>query len=258
MLHQETQIQLASNLLHDCLADERHKTNVHLHHLVPYPCIHGVANRPFTFPPAPVSFFDVNPDSHRLFLPKDNLIHKPITISQFLKRKLRWITLGGQYDWTLKHYPRGESPPFPKYVADLVRSFFPSIVPEAAIVNVYTPGDTLSVHRDVSENSGQGLVSISLGCDAVFVVGVEGDEGETSKHLVIRLRSGDTLYMSGAARFAWHGVPQIISGTCPDHLKDWPAARASIENEGTASQFENWRGWMSDKRINLNVRQIKD
>ena len=258
MLLEKAQILLASSLLHDCLVDERHKTNVHLHHFIPYSTIREVVNESSTLPPVPASFFNLKPDSYTLFLPKDTLVHKPITASQFLQRKLRWITLGGQYDWTLKRYPTEDPPPFPKYVADLVRSYFPSMVPEAAIVNVYTPGDTLSVHRDVSEESHQGLVSISLGCDAIFIVGSPNDQGKTSKCSVIRLRSGDALYMSGTARFAWHGVPQIISGTCPDHLKDWPAADASSNKEGTTDKFESWRGWMSNKRINLNVRQMKD
>ena len=66
---------------------------------------------------------------------------------------------------------------------------------------------------------------------------------------MLRLRSGDAIYMTGESRFAWHGVPKVLKGTCPEYLEDWPA-------EG--GEYEEWRGWMKNKRINLNVRQMKD
>ena len=216
------------------------------------------------------SFFNCAPDSGLVFAPLTPGLHKPITIEHFLNKKLRWMTLGGQYDWTKKVYPNESPPAFPEDVGHLVRSLFPDMTPEAAIVNVYSPGDTLSLHRDVSEESTQGLVSISIGCDGLFVAGLEGEtEGDLSKCLVIRLRSGDAVYMSGVARYAWHGVPQIIPDTCPTWLESWPAsAAASSKQPDTAGQdvridpsytsYEAWRGWMSTKRINLNVRQMQD
>ena len=115
---------------------------------------------------------------------------------------------------------------------------------EAAILNLYSPGDTLSLHRDVSEECDQPLVSISIGCDAVFIVGVEGHDPAA-----ILLRSGDAVLMSGSSRYAWHGVPKVLGETCPESIGDWPA------NNHT-SQYEQWRGWMAGKRINLNVRQM--
>jgi DNA alkylation damage repair protein AlkB len=177
------------------------------------------------------------------------------------------MTLGGQYDWTKKVYPDEDPPPFPSDVGDLLRRFFPETRAQAAILNLYSPGDTLSLHRDVSEESEKGLISISIGCDAIFIVGLEHgvpngtDPGESAarrdvQHVAIRLRSGDAVYMSGAARFAWHGVPRIIPGSCPDWLKEWPAQPCSAD--GQVDDFEAWRGWMGGKRINLNVRQMFD
>ena len=133
---------------------------------------------------------------------------------------------------------------------------FPSTKAEAAIVNLYSPGDTLSVHRDVAEASETGLISVSLGCDAIFVIGTStgGDDGSEDKVLTLRLRSGSAVYMSGASRFAWHGVPQIVAGTCPDYLKEWPG---SADGDGNGPYAE-WRGWMANKRVNLNVRQMWD
>lgn len=206
-----------------------------------------------------LSFFNFGPLSS-LTLPAINpSIHKPLSISQFLNRKLRWMTLGGQYNWTKKAYPLGVPPDFPEDIAALIRGIFPHIRPEAAIVNVYSPGDTLSIHRDVSESSDAGLVSISLGCEAIFIVGLEDPSTKVTRHTVIRLRSGDAVYMTGPSRFAWHGVPQILADTCPPWLSAWPAGGNDSEAASQDdSRFEPWRGWMVNKRVNLNVRQLTD
>ena len=210
-------------------------------------------------------------------------------------------------------------PSIPNDIAKLITALYPHMHPDAAIVNVYSPGDVLGVHRDVSEESDAGLVSISLGCDAVFVVGL-GDCSESesasfkdakiraaeadasldtteerkesaSKVIALRLRSGDILFMSGASRWAWHGVPAVLPGTCPPQLAAWPAASKESINLGSRFQpqsgsnretngspdlkkqdkenwnsggtqtqsrdrYEAWRGWMAKKRVNLNVRQL--
>ena len=165
-------------------------------------------------------------------------------------------------------YPSEVPPPFPSDVGDFLQSLFPETTPQAAIVNLYSPGDTLSLHRDVSEASSRGLISVSLGCDAIFVVGLEGDaegalggqlrenQNPSIQYVILRLRSGDAVYMSGSARFAWHGVPKIVAGSCPEWMKDWPAG--PIKPDGGKDEFEMWRGWMAGKRVNLNVRQMYD
>lgn len=155
--------------------------------------------------------------------------------------------MGGQYDWTAKEYPADEPPPFPEDIKRLLKGLFPDVDPQAAIVNLYSPGDTLSVHRDVSEQCDRGLISLSIGCEGLFIVGsTDGD-----KNTAIRLRSGDAILMTGPSRYAWHGVPKIIRGTCPEDLANWPV------KEG-CSAYEGWRGWMSNKRININVRQMRE
>lgn len=189
-------------------------------------------------PESSESFFSLNPALE--LQPKDPSIHKPITIKQVLDKKLRWVTLGGQYDWTKKVYPEDEPPRFPTDIAGLIRSAFPTIEPQAAILNFYSPGDTLSLHRDVSEECDRDLVSLSIGCDALFLVAnADGSESAT-----IRLRSGDALLMSGSARFAWHAVPKVIANSCPAAIKNWPGGA--------------WNGWLNGKRINLNIRQMRE
>jgi hypothetical protein len=65
---------------------------------------------------------------------------------QVLQNKVRWMTLGGQYDWTKKVYPAEAPPEFPPDIANLIRGIFHDVLdPQAAIVNIYSPGDTLSM-----------------------------------------------------------------------------------------------------------------
>ena len=261
LLSPQAQENLLSILLHDNLANQKHKTNVHLHHNIPYyttlleTCGASKPKEERNIP----SFFHLSPEStEKLFQPLDEVVHKPFTISQFLSRKLRWLTLGGQFDWTGKRYPLEDEPPFPEDIGNFIRSLFPYIKPEAAIVNIYRPGDVLSIHRDVSEESNNALISISLGCEAVLVVGLQSTEKKLARTVAIRLCSGDAICLSGEARFAWHGVPQVLQGTSPDWLCDWPA-KANVDglNRDSAQQYEAWRGWMLNKRVNLSVRQIR-
>lgn len=177
-------------------------------------------------------------------------MHKAFTTRQYLGKKLRWMTLGGQYDWTNKEYPSQPPPSFPPDIANLVEDLF-DMTPEAAIVNLYSPGDTLSLHRDVSEECNRPLASISLGCDGVFLIGLEGaTEIAEPRVATLRLRSGDAVVMAGESRYAWHGVPKIIADTCPQWSQDWPCVGDDAE------KFKDYKGWMKGKRINLNLRQM--
>lgn len=230
------QLLLLNGVFHRDLSDSEHLTNVHLHYDVPYP-------------PSGASYFD--PSAADLqFRPQDPTVHKAFHTRQYLGKKLRWMTLGGQYDWTRKEYPTGAPPAFPSDMARLIGELF-GMTPEAAIVNLYSPGDTLSLHRDVSEDCNRPLVSISLGCDGIFLVGLEGgNDADVSRVACLQLRSGDAVVMSGESRYAWHGVPKVIAGSCPDWMEDWPCT-----GEGT-ERLADWKGWMKGKRINLNVRQM--
>ncbi|KAL5114606.1 hypothetical protein ACEQ8H_007511 [Pleosporales sp. CAS-2024a] len=247
LLPPSVQNHLLSRLLHNALSDPSHLTNIHAHYTLSYP-------------PSSSSFFSIPPSTpDPMATPLDASLHRPLAIQPLLTKKLRWTTLGGQYDWTAKKYPDATPPAFPADVASLLHGVFPATRAQAAIVNLYSPGDTLSLHRDVAEKSATGLVSVSLGCDALFVLGTSGDgdgdgdeEMDKAKVLTMRLRSGSAVYMSGQSRFAWHGVPQIVRGTCPDYLAEWPGT-----HHGNG-EYEQWKGWMAGKRVNLNVRQMWD
>ncbi|EFX05779.1 2og-Fe oxygenase family protein [Grosmannia clavigera kw1407] len=284
------QTSLLDRMVHRDLSRPCHQTNLHPHYVLPYP-------------PGRASFFSYPSDNKNdsatrakaaTFRPKDPAVHRPLSISQVLERRLHWVTLGGQYDWTHRVYPEGSigtgssddddddddedilddsdeklSPRFPPRLARLLKGLFPETKAQAAIVNFYTPGDTMMMHRDVSEETDKGLISLSMGCDALFMAAPtrefgetdgtqpateDGDNGPCKKkpYVLLRLRSGDAIYMTGHARFAWHGVPKVIKGTCPDFLAEWPAG------EHDDGRYEAWRGWMRNKRVNLNARQMRD
>ncbi|TGO53829.1 hypothetical protein BCON_0117g00220 [Botryotinia convoluta] len=224
----EVQKELIRRIVHRDLLDPKHMTNLHAHYDV-------------KFPPR-----EIASGESIVAKPKDPTVHpKALNYLEVMTKKLRWITLGGQYDWTNKVYPEGESPKFPSDIANLVEGLFPDMEPQAAIVNFYSPKDTLQLHRDGAESVDRGLVSISLGCDCTFMIALDNPKSEND-HLVLRLRSGDVLYMQKDSRFAWHGVPKIIPGTCPDYLAD-------LELD-----IKKFPHFMTDKRINLNVRQVRE
>jgi DNA alkylation damage repair protein AlkB len=235
-------------MVHRDLSNPTHQTNLHLHYDLPYIEEEDSGDK---------SFFSLPPDSTTQFTPKDPSVHKPLSIKQVLDRKLSWVTLGGQYDWTNRVYPGQPPPEFPSDIAGCLETLFPATRAQAAIVNFYTPGDSMMMHRDVSEKANKGLVSLSIGCDALFMIApndyterlAEEEPSGRKPYLLLRLRSGDAIYMSEESRYAWHGVPKVLKGTCPDFLADWPA-------EG--GKYEGWKGWMRNKRINLNVRQMED
>lgn len=244
-----TQKAILSRMCHRDLSNPAHKTNLHLHYDLPY--IEGDDTKD-------ASFFSLAPDSPVTFTPKDPSVHKPLSIKQVLDKKLSWVTLGGQYDWTNRVYPDGKPPEFPSDIAKCLQTLFPQTLAQAAIVNFYKTGDTMMMHRDVSEEANKGLVSLSIGCDALFMIAPNdyaertsqpADDKSEKPYLLLRLKSGDAIYMSQESRYAWHGVPKVLKGTCPEFLAEWPA-----EN----GKYEDWKGWMQNKRINLNVRQVKD
>jgi DNA alkylation damage repair protein AlkB len=247
-------------MIHRDLSNPTHQTNLHLHYTLPYPSSED-SHSP------PPSFFSLSPDSPPAFIPKDPAVHNPLSIKQALQRRLHWVTLGGQYDWTNRVYPEAPPPLFPDDLSAFLTTLFPETIAQAAIVNFYTPGDTMMMHRDVSEETDKGLVSLSFGCECLFMIAPsrgshdkteaesaeneKQEDVEKKKYLLLRLRSGDAIYMTNESRYAWHGVPKVMKGTCPDYLADWPAG-------GENGEFEEWRGWMQSKRINLNVRQMRE
>eukprot|EP00760_Papus_ankaliazontas_P029979 PhM_4_TR4558/c0_g1_i1/m.102782/K10765/ALKBH1; alkylated DNA repair protein alkB homolog 1 len=177
-----------------------------------------------------------------------NLGHDPLT---GYVPGLRWVTVGYKYNWTTKTYD-GTSSPMPvdvselsaelhRDLAEVVPSAAPraaSYSPQTAIVN-YFPHDTaMMAHQDVSESClDRPLISVSLGCSAIFLMGTEDRNVAPTP---ILLRSGDVVFMTGATRVGFHAVPRILQD-CPNELCGEPGLEQ-----------------MSMLRVNINVRQVHD
>ncbi|CAL1703646.1 unnamed protein product [Somion occarium] len=204
-----------------------------------------------------------------------SLTVKPTLVSALIP-KLRWANIGWYYHWGTKQYDfsRGkiDVDPVISNVCKKTVSTVPwaevhgntqnadgwsddehwstwndSYEPDAGIVNFYQTKDTLMAHVDRSEVCATSpLVSISLGCAAVFLMGGLTRDVEP---IPILLRSGDVVIMSGPqCRRAYHGVPRILEDTLPalfgstriQEDKDWPL----------------YEEYMRTTRININVRQV--
>ncbi|KAI9219449.1 hypothetical protein BC828DRAFT_386141 [Blastocladiella britannica] len=185
--------------------------------------------------------------------------------------RLRWCTLGWQYNWTTKGYDAQDVAPFPPDLAAVSRAIalavahlvpanddnnenmgtgYPHLVPQAGVLNVYGRSDALMAHVDQSEpNERAPLVSLSLGTDAVFLVG--GPTRDTPP-IALRLRSGDALVMSGPARRAFHGIPRILDGHAPEWM--------SLDGDPNDPEWTRVVAYLRARgaRINLNVRQVEE
>ena len=134
--------------------------------------------------------------------------------SQFFK--LRWVTLGYQYNWNTKLYYKEQKSEFPKDLKRLTKYISQCLGyryynAEAGIVNYYHLDSTLAGHTDHSEyDMDSPLFSISFGCDAIFLI---GGSCKTVKPVPMFLRSGDIVVMAGESRLAYHAVPKILPST---------------------------------------------
>ncbi|ORY02811.1 hypothetical protein K493DRAFT_207828 [Basidiobolus meristosporus CBS 931.73] len=194
-------------------------------------------------------------DSHLAELPPSQLI-----------RRLRWITCGYQYNWLEKKYALDKRFPFPEDISDIAISVAKAIEgvghieadgsgyvnryegdkykPEAGVINYYQLKDSLMAHVDKSEiNMDAPLISFSLGQSCIYLLG-----GATRDvpPVAIYLRSGDMMAMCGPCRAAFHGVPRILEGTLPDHLKPNPED----------PDWDIYADFVNEARINVNIRQV--
>jgi DNA oxidative demethylase len=97
--------------------------------------------------------------------------------------------------------------------------------PDAAIVNLYSPGARLGLHRDAEEPAEAPVVTISLGDTCVFRLA--GVDRRTGPFTDVDLYSGDLLVFGGPSRRIYHGVPKVIEGTAPAGI-GLPPGRLSI------------------------------
>ncbi|KAL2332657.1 hypothetical protein Fmac_013870 [Flemingia macrophylla] len=187
---------------------------------------------------------------------KDASLRKCRSVSaSALLRKLRWSTLGLQFDWSKRNYD--ESLPhnrIPESLCELAKQLAkPALLagvefrPEGAIVNYFGLGDTLGGHLDDMEADwSKPIVSLSLGCKAIFLLG--GKSREDTPHAMF-LRSGDVVLMAGDARECFHGVPRIFTDK----------ENAEIGHLETLLTHEDdlcFLKYIQNSRININIRQV--
>ncbi|KAG9445963.1 hypothetical protein H6P81_012091 [Aristolochia fimbriata] len=176
--------------------------------------------------------------------------------ASLLLRKLRWSTLGLQFDWSKRNYdvrlPHNKIPDtlcqLAKKLARPAMSEGVQFQPEAAIVNYFSSGDMLGGHLDDMEADwSKPIVSISLGCKAVFLLGGKAREDSPA---AMFLRSGDVVLMAGQARECFHGIPRIFT------------EEEDAEVSSLASQFQKpedqlfFAEYIRTSRININIRQV--
>ncbi|KAL4238865.1 Nucleic acid dioxygenase alkbh1 [Mactra antiquata] len=137
-----------------------------------------------------------------------------------LLMKLRWATLGFQYEWNTKEYFADRIQAFPddlKHICSYIASTlgYSSYSSEAGIVNYYRMESTLMGHTDVSElDKAAPLISFSFGQSCIFLI---GGPTKATEPIPLFLNSGDICLMTGHARLSYHAVPRILPGQ-PKHL----------------------------------------
>jgi len=90
---------------------------------------------------------------------------------------------------------------------------FREFVPDACLINRYSPGSRLTAHRDADEqNMAQPIVSVSMGLPASFAFYglTRGGKGKS-----VALSDGDVLVWGGPARLVYHAVRPIKPGQHP-------------------------------------------
>ncbi|KAJ4290387.1 hypothetical protein N0V90_010603 [Kalmusia sp. IMI 367209] len=255
LLPPETQVLFTSCLMHRDLANPDHKINLQTDYNIMYPPKKSSGLQRFDR-----SFFtrDRAAEEHML-LPKTPGKQKPLNNEQFLYTRLRWLTLGEQYDWPTRSYAK-HATPFPADLSTLVTGLFPHIRPESGVVLMYGAKDFMPVHRDVSEQCQRALASFSVGCDGIFIMARGEDDGkgeDAPRTVAIRVRSGDVVHLTGEARWAWHAMARTIPSTCPSYLANWPLGTPGATPE-EQRRYQKWKGYMGTKRINVSCRQVWD
>jgi alkylated DNA repair protein alkB family protein 1 len=255
LLPPETQVLFTSCLMHRDLADPGHKINLQTEYNIAYP----------PKPSAEALRFDNSFFTRERAAPEDCLTplvpgkQKPLNMEQFLYSKLRWLTLGEQYDWPTRSYSK-HATRFPEDLSKLVTGLFPHIQPESGVVLMYSAKDFMPVHRDVSEQCQRALASFSVGCDGIFIMARGEDDGvgeNAPRTVAIRVKSGDCVHLTGEARWAWHAMARTIPSTCPPHLASWPVGTPNA-TAAEEKAFKKWKGYMGTKRINVSCRQVWD
>lgn len=203
-----------------------------------------------------------------------------ITNKDSLIMKLRWATMGYNYEWNSRAYYDEMKSQFPSDLHELCRYIASTIgyhnfSAETAIVNYYHMSGDMGPHKDISEiDHDAPLLSFSFGQDALFLL---GGLTKATKPVCLSLHSGDVCIMYGDCRLVYHAVPRILPADqdnlkhCYNFNRDSPyhGNKTSEEydpkspdvSEGLAArrqevQWGLFSQYVQCTRINMNVRQV--
>ncbi|RQM15349.1 hypothetical protein DD237_003583 [Peronospora effusa] len=224
-LDAKTQLQLARACLTE-FTEEPHVTNMHLQN-------QGV-----------VDIWHKARDSH----PQD-------PAASPLLSKLCWAVSGYHYDWTARKYHKESFSPVPELLQQLgARSAAAcgmTLTAEAVIVNYYKTKSSMGGHRDdVEYTMDYPVVSVSLGCRCVFLM---GGHRKDDPPLELLLQSGDIVIMGGESRTCYHGVARILPTPFNIASEDFDTL---FDDEEDRKEYEAVQRYLNSQRININVRQV--
>lgn len=130
-----------------------------------------------------------------------------------------WLTDRSGYRYSPIDPASGQSwPPMPETFRSLAAraaaaAGVASFLPDACLINRYTPETKLSLHRDEDERDlSAPVVSVSLGLPATFLW---GGLSRKDRPFRVRLESGDVVVWGGPARLVYHGVAPLAEGEHP-------------------------------------------
>lgn len=210
-----------------------------------------------------------------------NKPNSDITGKDSLIMKLRWATMGYNYEWNSRAYYDEMKSSFPSDLHDLCRHIASAVgyhdfSAETAIVNYYHMSGDMGPHKDISEiDHDAPLLSFSFGQDALFLL---GGMTKATKPVCLCLHSGDICIMYGDCRLVYHAVPRIlpasqdilkhcynfstVSNSCENKItpeENGISCQEKLEVKSAGRQDVNWdlfSQYLQCTRINMNVRQV--
>ena len=148
-----------------------------------------------------------------LFTPVMPRTGRPFSVRMTNLGSLGWVSDRAGYRYQPLHPDTGQPwPAIPGVLLALWRTVSGySHDPEACLVNFYSGGARMGLHRDEDEDDFTApVLSVSLGDTAIFRIG--GPERGV-KTGTLKLNSGDVLVMGGPSRLCYHGIDRVLTGT---------------------------------------------
>ena len=138
---------------------------------------------------------------------------RPFSVEMTNLGPLGWVSDRAGYRYQPLHPDTGQPwPAIPGVLLALWRTVSGySHDPEACLVNFYSGGARMGLHRDEDEDDFTApVLSVSLGDTAIFRIGGPERGGKTG---TLKLNSGDVLVMGGPSRLCYHGIDRVLTGS---------------------------------------------